>query len=433
MKLQILDDAKNDWESLSELHKAVQQDDVEEVVSLVVDQSMNVNTVTNKNESALHWASVNDSADVVSALIELGADLDLKDSTGRTPLHRAVENSFGAIASLLLSHNANRQAVDNKEQTLLHLAAGKGHVEILEKLLASSSSDTLSKINQQDNQGFTPLHRAAENNRITVVKKLISAKAAINMQTKQNLSDRIYLVSGQCDGKETWMYLFVHKFKIALFKKIIKSGNVSEIDFHEFGQEIIAGYGEKPNDDLRKFIENEASDFVLANANETPLHLASRKGHNEIVQLLLEANGDVLRHDAEGFLPFHSAIMYGNKETVNLLLKHRPSLARKSVQVCLPATNEVKAMTPIDLAEANAVEMEDILKKHEESTSPDAIAGKKHRSVEISPGVKKEVESLNLFIEKVYTSARKYGQPVFEGHERNWWTKFCARGAAEAC
>ena len=458
--LQTLDEANDDWQKLSELHKAVQRGTIDEVVSLVVDQGMDVNTAANRRETALHWASVNGSKEVVETLLELGADIsaqtdeglttlhmaclhnnfsvascllvnktnkasvlaktsrgdyggstalhiaarrnavriaDLllvygaslaeRDNRGQTPLHIAACHGQEKMSELFLTRKADPHAKDNNGQTPLHLCAAKGHEKVVETLLANKVLDINRQVNSQDNMGFTPLHRAAENSRIAVAETLIRRKANVNMQTKQNLAERIFLVQGQCEGIPSWKYIFVHSFKLALFEKMAQEQSIPKTAFKEFGQEILCGYGEKPDDDLRSSIANEASAFVLDNGNETPLHLACKKGHNEIVRILLEANEnlvdefsarvDVYRCDAEGFMPFHNAVMYGHVKTVELLLKKSPGLTEKSVEFSSAGENEPVTMTPADLAAANDVNMDEILKTQKEPRSSDADVAKK--------------------------------------------------------
>ena len=55
----------------------------------------------------------------------------------------------------------------------------------------------------------------------------------------------------------------------------------------------------------------------------TPLHLAARYGHKEIVEYLVEKGADVNAKDKEGWTPLHFAAQEGHTEIVewqNLLL-----------------------------------------------------------------------------------------------------------------
>ena len=489
--LQTLNEANDDWQELSELHKAVQRGDIEDVVSLVVDQSMNVNTTAKRRETALHWASVNGSEEIVETLLQLGAEISAqtdegltplhmaclhnnfnvascllkvnkasvsvktsrgdyegstplhiaarrntmhvaellliyeaslaeKDSRGQTPLHIAACHGRKKILALFLTNKADPHAKDNKGQTPLHLCAAGGHEKVVKTLLSKEDLD----INCQDNMGFTPLHRSAENNKIKVVETLIDHKANVNIQTKQNLADRIFLVQGQCKGSPSWMYIFVHSFKLALFEKMAQEKSIPKTAFNKFGQEILCGYGEKPDDDLRSSIANEASAFVLDNDNETALHLACKKGHKEIVRLLYDTDINlVCQRDAEGFLPFHYGIMYGHVETVKLLLKKSPSLTEMSVEFSSAVESEPVTMTPADLAAANDVKnMEEILKPQAESRRIDGDVAKTLDMTKVRAEVKAFL--LEKF-ESLYTSHGGI-QPIVKGMDCFQPKEICA-------
>ncbi|KAI7985743.1 Ankyrin repeat-containing protein BDA1 [Camellia lanceoleosa] len=63
-----------------------------------------------------------------------------------------------------------------------------------------------------------------------------------------------------------------------------------------------------------------------------PLHLASAEGHHEIVQQLLDVNGDVCEaHDEDGRTPFHLAAMKGRVEVIKLLTRARPESIRQKL------------------------------------------------------------------------------------------------------
>ena len=58
-------------------------------------------------------------------------------------------------------------------------------------------------------------------------------------------------------------------------------------------------------------------------AGETPLHLAARAGHKEIVEFLLTRKADVNVRDNDGDTPLHLAARMGEKDVAELLLARK--------------------------------------------------------------------------------------------------------------
>jgi len=54
--------------------------------------------------------------------------------------------------------------------------------------------------------------------------------------------------------------------------------------------------------------------------DETPLHLAVRRGYNEVIGLLLAQGADVNAKNEAGVTPLHTAVQEGYKEVVRLLV-----------------------------------------------------------------------------------------------------------------
>ena len=73
-------------------------------------------------ETSLHRAVRQDDVDTVRSLIELGkADIEATDNDGKTALHRAVEDGTIELAKLLVTDfGAKVNAKDNDGRTPLH-------------------------------------------------------------------------------------------------------------------------------------------------------------------------------------------------------------------------------------------------------------------------------------------------------------------------
>ena len=72
--------------------------------------------------------------------------------------------------------------------------------------------------------------------------------------------------------------------------------------------------------ELDKGVDVDVDDYSWGSWGETPLQLAARYSHNEIVELLIDNGADVNAKDVNGNTPLHLAALFGRKEVVELLI-----------------------------------------------------------------------------------------------------------------
>ena len=84
---------------------------------------------------------------------------------------------------------------------------------------------------------------------------------------------------------------------------------------------------------------------------DTLLRYAARKGHKEIVELLIAEGADVNAKESAGWTPLHNAALDGHREIAELLIAEGADVNAK----------HVGGQTPLDLAKG---ETADILRKH---------------------------------------------------------------------
>ncbi len=86
------------------------------------------------------------------------------------------------------------------------------------------------------------------------------------------------------------------------------------------------------------------ANYVTADQKwQTPLHLAARKGHAEIVCALLEAGADAERTDAESFNPLVSAIIEEQPETARILATRCPESIAPAYPMLLRILRDAKS------------------------------------------------------------------------------------------
>lgn len=92
----------------------------------------------------------------------------------------------------------------------------------------------------------------------------------------------------------------------------------------ELGIELCQMLNEKTLDMQRfqKVLDQLGNILGLVNShNDTPLHIAARTGHLEVVKTLIEHGNDINTQGAFNFTPLHLAVQNNHKDLVELLLK----------------------------------------------------------------------------------------------------------------
>ena len=138
----------------------------------------------------------------VKALLLAGADINTKEEkTDKTPLYIASENGFEEIVDILLSHTTEKDAnkrpvIDAKiptGHTPLIIASGKGHLNIVKKLVDKRASLSA----QTNDYKFTALHFAIWAGKVSTAVYLIENSPKKYLEIRDTFSDTPLLLA--CD------------------------------------------------------------------------------------------------------------------------------------------------------------------------------------------------------------------------------------------
>jgi ankyrin repeat protein len=148
------------------IHDAVQS--LPDTVQLLLEHGADINTWALDNSTPLHKAAEYGRDEVVRVLLERSANIGAKDNEGRTPLHNAVEYGRDEVVRVLLERGSNVGAKDNEGWTPLHKAARRGANEVVRVLLKHGAT-----VDAKDNEGRTPFHHASVGGHKATVKLLL--------------------------------------------------------------------------------------------------------------------------------------------------------------------------------------------------------------------------------------------------------------------
>ena len=285
-------------------------------------------------------------ADIVHLL--LAADVDIEGSTedGSPPLFLAAKNNNSEAARLLLEMNADPNRANHAGVTPLGIAAEKGHWRVVRLLL---NSGALTELCPKD--GKSPLAAAAANYKSKVVKLLLNAPSVSLGSADITLHERLFIavIAGDLEGvrlalkemreemsydvpifeSDDWLAREFDEYLCCLLGEASRNGHLDIVkcllgegadpyrvvnEHSALGLAILGG-----NKDIVTLLLDDA----LSNDYEMPrlLYLAARKGHSEIVQLLLGRGADANEQAADLCSPLHIAARYGHLPVVACLLE----------------------------------------------------------------------------------------------------------------
>ena len=102
-----------------------------DILSLLLEHDVDVDSRDGNDATSLHWASVRGTLSVGQYLLDHGADINARDKDGCTPMYVGMYYSLKGVefAQMLLECGAVVDAQDNDGRTSLHRAVGMGKIE----------------------------------------------------------------------------------------------------------------------------------------------------------------------------------------------------------------------------------------------------------------------------------------------------------------
>ncbi|XP_075511189.1 putative protein S-acyltransferase 23 [Primulina tabacum] len=129
----------------------------------------------------LQWAALNNFADIAQYIVEHGGNVNAKDNTEQTALHWAAVRGSIAAADVLMQNGARVEAGDINGYRAVHVAAQYGQTTFLNHIIAKHHAD----FDVPDNDGRSPLHWAAYKGYADTIRLLLFRDACQGRQDKE--------------------------------------------------------------------------------------------------------------------------------------------------------------------------------------------------------------------------------------------------------
>jgi ankyrin repeat protein len=234
------------------LHRACANGSAE-MVKLLIDSKIDVNTAGYSGETALTAALSAKNTEILKLLTAAGANANTRDEKGNTPLILTAQNMsepdlYVEIAVILLKAGARVNEKGDKGMTALMWASGQGLPAVVKCLLAAGADAGL-----KNGSGMTALMFAANFGQMDSAQYLIKAGAKVNDTDNDGWSALFHGIKGAFDP--------------AMPAYLVSCG---------------------------------ANVNLKAKGGWTPLMEAASKGKPEIVQYLIKAGADVNARSDEG-------------------------------------------------------------------------------------------------------------------------------------
>lgn len=163
------------------VHKAVADDDVDQLKNLIADgRNINEKDENYDGVTPLFLAVENGNVETAEILLAYGAKVNVRDAGRQTALMRLDDDASPELVRALIKYGAKISPVDREGNTALILAARSVKAEVLQILL-----DHGADVNARNKQGQTALMNAADADNLESVRALIMAGADVNLKNKE--------------------------------------------------------------------------------------------------------------------------------------------------------------------------------------------------------------------------------------------------------
>ncbi|KAH8334197.1 hypothetical protein KR059_007435 [Drosophila kikkawai] len=317
------------------LHLAARRRDVD-MVRILVDYGTNVDTQNGEGQTPLHIAAAEGDEALLKYFYGVRASASIADNQDRTPMHLAAENGHAHVIEILADKFKASIFERTKDgSTLMHIASLNGHAECATMLFKKGVY-----LHMPNKDGARSIHTAAAYGHTGIINTLLQKGEKVDVTTNVSwgktyfLNKNVYLYFILFKDNYTALHIAVESAKPAVVETLlgfgadvhVRGGKLRETPLH------IAARVKDGDRCALMLLKSGASPNLTTDDALTPVHVAARHGNLATLMQLLEDEGDPLYKSNTGETPLHMACRSCHPEIVRHLIetvkeKHGPDKA----------------------------------------------------------------------------------------------------------
>ena len=245
----------------------------------------------------------------IKSQLELGACIDAVDDVGFAVLHYATDAGQLEIVKSLINRGCdiNKRSEISGRPTALHLAVGKDQ-KMIAQVLINGGADVNSR---EETYGNTVLSECAKFGKHWGVEMLLE-QSSLDVGAKNNLGRPAILIAAQ-NGRVGVVRTLLKHYPHPLPKDEKSGWTAVHLAVYNNESEVVKLILERRPD--------EPLDSLAGDTGSSTLHLATREGNLEIVQLLLDGGADIHAQEKGGFTALQLAATWNFLSIAQLLLE----------------------------------------------------------------------------------------------------------------
>jgi ankyrin repeat protein len=234
---------------------------------------VDINASQPDGATALAWTIHLDERAMAEALLNAGANVNTTDEYGETPLTLACATGDSVIVQRLLAAGANVDAARWNGETALMIAAGSGSLDAVKMLVLHNA-----KVNVTEPRGRqTALMWAAAEGHTDVVKALVEMGADVKAASS---------------GGFTALVFSVTKNDIESIRTLLAAGADPNTTLPSGNKPLMVAMAYGHTEAAMALLDGGADISARDRGGNTPLHVAAQQGNLPVVKALLARGAD---------------------------------------------------------------------------------------------------------------------------------------------